>query len=284
MRDIPKELAKRLAAEGGLDVGSPGRSQGYASLTYGYARVEVLHGGYGDERIRARGRKEGSGVPRGEVPIKGEFETEDELYEWALDILRTGRTVEVGKGAGLPDRFELWPVFNPCDFHPESLVEEIEGRRTVGTERPPWDLNPDYQRGRVWTDEQAEAFMGHLCEHGQVPLIFVQRYDRQKNAPEGTDYLDLPVEVIDGQQRCRAIQRFVNGEIAAELTDGRRLWFKDFNEIERRMLPNVKIAYVDIDRRTKLRFYLRLNRGGTVHTEAEIAKVRELLAAEEGNG
>lgn len=278
MRDVADELATRLKAESGLDL-YVGRSQGNTHFDFGYARVEV-YTQRDKAKINAAGRKEGSEARRGKLPIKAEFKTTDELYEWALDILRTGRTVEVGKGVGLPDRFEMWPPFNTCDFDVESLVEHIEGEFGVGEPRAPWNLNPDYQRGRVWTDEQAEAFMGHLCEHGQVPLIFVQRYDRQKNAPEGTDYLDLPCEVIDGQQRCRAIQRFIHGEIAARLTDGRRLWYRDFNEIERRCLPNIKLAYVDIDRATKLRFYLRLNSGGTVHTDAEIAKVRELLAEE----
>lgn len=44
----------------------------------------------------------------------------------------------------------------------------------------------------------------------------------------------------------------------------------------------LRLYYVDLSRAARLRFYLRLNRGGSVHTDAEITRVEALLAAENG--
>jgi HNH endonuclease len=96
---------------------------------------------------------------------------------------------------------------------------------------------------------------------------------------ESVDYLDMPSEVIDGKQRLTAIWRWMKDQIPAELSDGTMIWYHDTNEVDRRGLDSL-ITYTDISRVERLRFYLKINRGGTVHSEAEIGKVREMLAAE----
>ncbi|MDB4278250.1 DUF262 domain-containing protein [Deltaproteobacteria bacterium] len=138
------------------------------------------------------------------------------------------------------------------------------------------NLDPDYQREHVWTDEQAEAFIGHVIEGGEVPPIII-------NARWREDVVD---EVLDGKQRITATVRWFDGEIKAELTDGRRLAFADLDAEAQRYMsamtgPRYDINYVNLSRADVLRLYLRLNRGGTVHTDNEINRVRELLAAEE---
>lgn len=138
------------------------------------------------------------------------------------------------------------------------------------------NLDPDYQRGHVWTDAQAEAFIGHLIEGGSVPPIIINSCWQDG----GVD------EVLDGKQRITAVIRWFDGEIKAELTDGRRLAFTDLDAEAQRYMsamtgPRFDLNYVNLDRAGVLRLYLRLNRGGTVHTDAEINRVRELLVAEE---
>lgn len=135
------------------------------------------------------------------------------------------------------------------------------------------NLDPDYQRDHVWTDEQAEAFVGHFIEGGAVPMIIL-------NSHEG--WIE-PDEVVDGKQRIQALMRWLTGDIAAELTDGRRLYWNDLDEESKHRMssitgPRIEIGYVMLSRAEVLRLYLRLNRGGTVHTDSEIDKVRELLA------
>jgi len=276
-RDIERDIREcsGLAARGST-------SQTEMRFQYGYAQV-VLQGRF--EASTARGRKEGQGKFKGDnLPEQYDIDSGnyDDFIGWCVSILSTGRTIECGQGVGLEDIIDRTPVPG-VDFRMVTIPEVVRAQGSYSDE-PPWDLNPEYQRGHVWTDTQAERFIGHLCEGGEAPKIYIQRWDSPKNAPEGsgTHYIDLPPEVIDGQQRLRAILRFLDGEIAAELTDSRRLWFRDFTEIEARMLPMVRVHYVDLSQEERLRFYLKLNRGGTVHSTAEIKKAETLLAAELG--
>ena len=97
-------------------------------------------------------------------------------------------------------------------------------------------------------------------------------------------------EVIDGQQRLRAIAAFMQGKIPGEVYDKeaeawRELWYRDFNEIDRRASRlSVEIVYGDWSRERRLEFYLRLNAGGTAHTDEELDRVRRLLIEEHQNG
>jgi hypothetical protein len=138
------------------------------------------------------------------------------------------------------------------------------------------NLDPDYQRGHVWTDQQAANFMGHLLEGGAVPPIVI-------NTDPNYVFID---EVVDGKQRITACYRWLKGEFPAELTDGRLVSFNDLDDDTQRYMqsmtgPRLDIGYVQLSRADVLRLYLRLNRGGTIHTDAEINNVRELLAAED---
>lgn len=142
------------------------------------------------------------------------------------------------------------------------------------------NLSPDYQRDYVWTDRQASQFVGHMIEGGNIGNIIVQRY------PLG---MWQPDEVIDGQQRLRSLYRWLKDEILAELHTGQHLHIDDLDDESRHSVrghwltgPHFVFQYVSLPRAERLRLYLRLNRGGTVHTDAEIERVRALLAQEEG--
>ena len=169
----------------------------------------------------------------------------------------------------------------PTDISWRYLVDRLDG---IAPKRPPWDLNPDYQRGPVWTLNQQERFIGHVLGGGETPLIYVQRYENPKHAPKGTNYLDLSSEVIDGQQRLRAVRAFVTGEINGQAYH-HGAWhsypYQDLSVVERRATRlSSRFVFVDLPRTDRLRFYLRLN-GGVAHTEAELDRVRVMLAREE---
>lgn len=170
----------------------------------------------------------------------------------------------------------------------DHLTECVTGvfRRTNRTEPElAWVLDPDYQRGVVWTTQQQSRFIGHVLAGGVQPLIYVQRYQSKRFCPV-PEFWKVPEEVIDGQQRLRAIAAFMTGGILAEVFhDGEwhTYWQKDMDKREGGlMVLSSTVVYVDLSRADRLRFYLRLNGGGVPHTEWELDRVRALLIRETG--
>ena len=198
----------------------------------------------------------------------------------ALDGELVPLAVLCGPGIGRND-WSFRVHGSKCDEPWEYLVPRIRGE---GGRDVPWNLNPDYQRGPVWTKDQQEKFIGHVLSGGEAPLIYVQRYERPDNAPEGSDYWDLPLEVIDGQQRLRAITAFIEGEIGAQVCHSGKwhtYYFSQMHEGERSPMDLCsRVVYVDLSRTDRLRFYLRLNIG-VAHTEEELDRVRKMLVEEE---
>ena len=139
------------------------------------------------------------------------------------------------------------------------------------------DMSPDYQRAHVWTDAQAEAFVGAFAERTPTPAVFIRRGAHP-----------APDQVVDGKQRLTALIRFVTGEIGAALSDGRRVLWADFDLVDRRMFLHATMPVVYLAESTTdadvLRIYLRLNRGGTPHTDDEIRRVEAMLAEMTGEG
>lgn len=150
-------------------------------------------------------------------------------------------------------------------------------RATISSPDAVLNIEPDYQRGHVWTDAQSAAFVGHRLEGGDCSTLTIQRW------ADAT----LPDELVDGRQRLLATLGFVEGRIPALLSDGRSYFISEWSAADRAILPNsfdlmLRARYVTCPTRAAvLRLYLRLNRGGSVHTDSEIDRVRGLLAAAE---
>lgn len=137
------------------------------------------------------------------------------------------------------------------------------------------NVDVDFQRGHVWTQKQQEMFVGHVLEGGEVsPLIL-------NVGPRGShsEICDL----IDGKQRLTAGLRWSRGEIDAELYDGTKISVKYIDEIDKRgcsVMIGLRFATVHLTRKECLELYLKLNRGGCVHTNEEIDNVKRLLEKE----
>jgi hypothetical protein len=138
-------------------------------------------------------------------------------------------------------------------------------------------VDPDYQRGHVWTEAQSAAFVGHRLEGGECPTLTIQRWDAR------TSNVD---EVVDGKQRILATLGFIENRIPALLSDGRLYHLRDWSEPDQQRIVRsfelmLRARIVQCPTRADvLRLYLRLNRGGSIHTDEEINRVRALLAKE----
>ena len=82
------------------------------------------------------------------------------------------------------------------------------------------------------------------------------------------------MEVVDGKQRLTSLIMWLNGDISAKLSDGTSIWADAVEGIRR---VSVKIMKVELTKRECLEYYLKVNSGGTPHTEEDLDNVRHLL-------
>lgn len=153
------------------------------------------------------------------------------------------------------------------DCSPEYLVEWIEKEQ----EEMGLELNPDFQRGHVWTEQQQIAFLEYFLRGGKSgTILYFNCPSWHHNVPDGAynDYV-----CVDGLQRITAFQRFIRNEIPA------------FGSYYREYTDSMKLRYtmkVNVnDLKTKaevLQWYIEMNAGGTPHTDEEIERVKEMLA------
>ena len=136
------------------------------------------------------------------------------------------------------------------------------------------ELNPDFQRGHVWAEEQKIAYMEYLLKGGlSSRTIYFNMPGWMHTNWEG------PFVCVDGLQRITAVLDFLDNKIKVFNS-----YFKDFEDP--RWLctePDVIICINDLKyRKDVLHWYIEMNTGGTVHTKEQIDKVKNLLDKEDG--
>ena len=130
-------------------------------------------------------------------------------------------------------------------------------------------LNPDFQRGNVWTEQQQISYVEYILKGGtSARVIYFNQAGWMTNF-EG-DFV-----CVDGLQRITALLRFINNDLKVFGT-----YYKDFED---KLYDRVDIL-ININnlktRKEVLQWYIEFNTGGTIHTEDEINKVKELLKKE----
>lgn len=132
-----------------------------------------------------------------------------------------------------------------------------------------FDKDPDFQRDHVWTEAQQIKFIEFVLRGGKSST------DIYWNCSSWGDGYDTPVVLVDGKQRLRAVERFIDNEI--------KIFGHYFREFEDRMPLHARFHMHVNDLKTRkevLNWYLDLNSGGVVHTEAELNRVCALLEEE----
>lgn len=139
------------------------------------------------------------------------------------------------------------------------------------------DLNPDFQRGYVWTPEQKTRYVEHGLKGGVTGM------DLHFNCP-GWNRRSLgdpncgPFVIVDGKQRLQAVRDFFVDKV--KVFGGHV--FSDFIDKFPWASVTFKLCINDLETRAEvLQWYLDLNTGGTVHSDKELHRVRSLLQAEQ---
>lgn len=129
---------------------------------------------------------------------------------------------------------------------------------------------PFYQRNFVWTPEDQSRFIESILLGLPIPPMFFAE------AQDGV------LEVIDGSQRMRTINAFLNGDLTLvkleKLSELNGLKFNDFNSSRKRKINNVTmraIVLFDLEKDTldiSHELFDRLNTGGRPLTTLEIIR------------
>lgn len=130
-------------------------------------------------------------------------------------------------------------------------------------------MNPEFQRGHVWTEEQQVAFVEYIFTGGGP-----SGKDIFFNCRGWMNEFDRNMVLVDGLQRITALLRFINNEIP--------LFGHLLKEYDRPVyMLRVHEIFINVnDLKTEaevLQWYLEMNTGGTPHTIEEIARVTKML-------
>lgn len=142
------------------------------------------------------------------------------------------------------------------------------------------ELNPDFQRGHIWTTEQQIAFVEFFLRGGKTSRVIYFNCPFFKNGDvEGykKGKYDHPMVCVDGLQRLTALRKFINNELP--IFGG--YYLKDFEDWK--VLLRKESVRININNlRTKkevLKWYLEFNNAGTPHTEEELNRVQKMYEA-----
>jgi hypothetical protein len=137
------------------------------------------------------------------------------------------------------------------------------------------DINPDFQRGYVWTLEQKVRYVEYVLQGGQSGRdLYTNNPCWNKSGTPGDK--NWWYVLVDGKQRLNAVLGFLSNEFPIFGVS----YYRDYTDrlsIVRtsfRWHVNDLATYPEV-----LQWYVDLNRGGTIHTDQEIERVRALKQA-----
>ncbi|MDU4051136.1 MAG: DUF262 domain-containing protein [Clostridium perfringens] len=140
------------------------------------------------------------------------------------------------------------------------------------------ELNPDFQRGHVWSEEQQIAYVEFFLKGGKTAKTIYFSCPYFKN---GTyeEYLsgkyDYPMVCVDGLQRLTALRKFLNNELKIF---GHYLNEYEDKDIFLRRINSLRFNINDLPKKKDvLKWYLEMNTGGTPHSKEEINRVTNML-------
>lgn len=141
------------------------------------------------------------------------------------------------------------------------------------------NLDPDFQRGHVWTELQQQRWIESVLRGAVSGAgLTIQFNAPQWNSLRKEQCSDMSPEVVivDGLQRLTALRRYVANEIQAFGRFSNDFAMTPYDTRRYRL----KMAVFEFQSRADLlQYYLDINSGGTPHAQSEIDRVTALLQA-----
>lgn len=132
------------------------------------------------------------------------------------------------------------------------------------------DMNPDYQRGYVWEQEDKELLIDSIFNNIDIGKFVLIHLSNSEWRQRGYSY-----EILDGKQRLNTIIEFYENRIQYK--------GKFFNELslkDQRTFTNHTVAVANVDesdKKTILKYFLMLNRTGKSMDKTQLDKVEKML-------
>ena len=128
-------------------------------------------------------------------------------------------------------------------------------------------LNPDFQRGHVWTEKQQITYLEYLLRGGKSGR------DVYFNMPGWMVEFNGKFVCVDGLQRITACLKFMNDKLKVF-----GCYKSEYEDRLRLMHITLKVHINNLKtKREVLTWYLEMNTGGTVHTNDELDRVKKML-------
>ena len=165
------------------------------------------------------------------------------------------------------------------------------------------DLNPPYQRGSVWSEDQRVALVRSWKSGVPIPAVIMNdratHMWREANNGEDVRAMSAVYVIVDGKQRIECAMAWFAGEFAVPVS-----WF-EADEVESTIdtADGPYVTYAGLNRTGRLHFdsdatipvvegklptvqaeaevYLLVNGGGTPQTAADMAKASRIADTEE---
>jgi len=129
------------------------------------------------------------------------------------------------------------------------------------------ELDPPYQRGYVWTREQAISYLEYIFKGG------ISGRDIFWNCSSWFKGFDTPVVLVDGKQRIKAVMDFLCGELPIF-----GHYLREFEDVIPMVIPSLCFHVNDLEDPVEIvQWYIDMNTGGTYHTEKDLSVAKEYL-------
>lgn len=151
---------------------------------------------------------------------------------------------------------------------PWSMLEQTLKR--FAEDPGPLELDPDFQRGHVWTPDKQVRYVEYILRGGKSSRDIFFNHPTWMKSFKGV------MQLVDGKQRLEAVRRFLRDDLVVF-----NQW--RLSDFEDRLPHSLQFRFHVNDLPTRhqvLQWYLDLNDGGVAHSELELDLVRELLKAE----
>lgn len=151
----------------------------------------------------------------------------------------------------------------------EYLLEKIHNYEIRKNGIAALNINPDFQRGHVWTRKQQIAYIEFKLSGGTGSDIIYF------NCAGWMDDFKGPFVLVDGKQRLEAIRLFIENLLPVF----GNYFLKDFEDKEIILRKNDVIFNINNLKNYNdvLKWYLEMNSGGTPHTKTELEKVKRMI-------